>query len=411
MRFLDLFKSNSKTEDTASNQANIKFGTVPQFDFVSGIDGSGVELSIPEKIAIFYTVINYLAGTISRIPLHLQKETEELGTIKLKEDYRYFITHSRPNPYTSYTNWIKQIIYSLCTDGNAYYLITFKGGKVTSFDYVAQTQVKKITVEGDNIYYKIVFDGEERIVNGNELLHFKFLAKKHLGLSPITALRLQTQAGQSALGAVKNTYEKGLLQKFYLKSTGMGKRATKTELDETIDLYYNGERGINPNKPMLTTPEGFELGTINLNVLDAQFLQTYSFSEASICNLYGCPLPILNGTATPQAYQIFQKTVLSNITASIEDELNFKLLFEKEIVDGFKFQFNHNSLLASSVAERIAYFTAMRNMGVYSPNNIAVIEGLPRDPNPEMDKKLTPLNSNVSDSAQKENKDEKVITD
>jgi len=241
-KFLRLLKKDNSNDITIVNgngNTTVRHGITS--DILNLLNSSSyapnAETNNPANIATVATVINKLAFTMAKLPIHLYSETKEKGKVKQVDNNLYWLIHSKPNNYSNTANLITQIVYQLCTHGNSYlYIQRDELLNPVSIDLIPVDTFEVMEVfKGIEIYYK-TSDG--RVVNGKNLLHFKWPSAQIKGNNPIEALRLSLSIGQNALGQISNSYANGLFQRFYLKTLpGFDSSITKKQKqDQTNPL-------------------------------------------------------------------------------------------------------------------------------------------------------------------------------
>jgi HK97 family phage portal protein len=113
-----------------------------------------------------------------------------------------------------------------------------------------------------------------------------------------------------------------------------------------------------------------------------QFIETNMYLTEEVCRWFGVPphkiAHLLRATFSNIEHQSIE-VVVDSITPWVkrfEDEAEFKL-FGPENRQGFYTKMNLNALLRGDTAARAAYYKAMREIGVYSADDIRALEDMP----------------------------------
>jgi HK97 family phage portal protein len=118
---------------------------------------------------------------------------------------------------------------------------------------------------------------------------------------------------------------------------------------------------------------------------DAQFVESEEYRVADIARFFGTPLYLLN--AGKQAYSSneqnsidFVKYTLLPIINEREQEDSYKLLMPGERAKGLRIKREVKGLLRGDSAAQAAWYRTMRELGVYSPDDICELEDRPPVP-------------------------------
>ena len=144
--------------------------------------------------------------------------------------------------------------------------------------------------------------------------------------------------------------------------------------------------------------QGLEWQTITIPPEDAQFLATRQFQLTEICRMFRIyPHKIADysqanlASAGLDASNLdYTTTTLMPWCEQLEQEINRKLFTEEEQDKGFYVEHVMAALLRGDMKTRAEYYQKMRDLGVYSPNDIRRMENL--DPIEGGDLYLVPAN-------------------
>lgn len=130
---------------------------------------------------------------------------------------------------------------------------------------------------------------------------------------------------------------------------------------------------------------GLDYTPIAMNNAEAQFVESEEYRVADVARFFGVPLYLLN--AGKQAYSSneqnsidFVKHTVLPLVVQREQEDSWKLLLPKEREQGLRIKRELKQLLRGDTAAQAAWYKAMREVSVYSPDDIAALEDLPSVP-------------------------------
>lgn len=127
---------------------------------------------------------------------------------------------------------------------------------------------------------------------------------------------------------------------------------------------------------------GLKYNPISISNKDAQFVEQSELSVQDIARFFGVPLYKLQ--AGKQSYESNEQNAIEYVVSTLhpivtqyEEELTWKLLTSSEIARGLEVRMNMMAELRGDFNSRGTWYEKMRNISVYSPNDIRALEDLP----------------------------------
>ena len=127
---------------------------------------------------------------------------------------------------------------------------------------------------------------------------------------------------------------------------------------------------------------GMQYAPIGVSQRDAQFVESKAVTVEDIARFFGVPLHKL--MAGKQAYNSNEQNSIEYVNGTISpiaiqcnQEDTAKLLFDSEIARGMRVKRNLLAELQGDVRSRAEWYKAMRDTGVFSPNDIRALEDMP----------------------------------
>lgn len=115
---------------------------------------------------------------------------------------------------------------------------------------------------------------------------------------------------------------------------------------------------------------------------DAQFIESKEVSIRDIARYFGVPLHFLG--EGKQAYSSNEQQAIEYVTRTLhpivtqyEEEMTWKLLLQSQVDAGLEIRINLLAELRGDTASRAAWYKNMRDMGVFSVNEIRALEDIP----------------------------------
>ena len=276
--------------------------------------------------------------------------------------------------------------------GNAYaHIIRNGGARAVELRIIPPEIVEPFKSEDDGlIYYKIK---DSNILASKEILHIVGLSFDGVkGQSPIQACQQALGIGMASQQFGANFFGRGANLSGVLEHPA---RLSDDAANRLRDSWNSRFSGIQNSHQTAILEEGVKFKPIGMPLADAQFIETRRFSVEEIARIYRVPNHLINDLSKSSFNNIeqqsleFSKFSLSPYLVSWEEELNRKLLPERELKTHF-FKFSTRELLRSDATSRADYYTKLFNIGVLSINDIRDQEDLNKIENG--DKHFIPLN-------------------
>jgi len=218
-------------------------------------------------------------------------------------------------------------------------------------------------------------------VPASDMLHFRMITKDGImGMNPIEALRLNLSTTWEGMSTIDEFYKASGVNPKVIKSTVAG--ANQKQMLEALDVLkekYGGSKGAGDLFPL---PPNTEIQELQMNAIDAAFLNMIQFNDNKIAALYGIPSHMV-GNQTASKYNDIEQTQLgfkSNTVSAISrmyrQEMEYKLLTTAERKAGKSIEFNLMALIETDHRNRLEGYRILANIGAITPNKIARLEGL-----------------------------------
>jgi len=345
-----------------------------------------------EKIGTAVTCIKVLGDTLSRFPVNIYQATESGNQID-KDDYRYDMLHYSPDGMITSNSFFGALEYQRNLKGNAFARIyrDKMTGKPIRIEFIPSNMVGGYKVVRGKLFY-IVYEKKansketkEVVLNADNMLHFKMISKNSIwGINPIEAQRMNYSTLYKSKTTVDNFYENNTFTPRVLKSIIPDAQFAKP-FAEAMKAWQKGGKYVGPINAGVTTtlPPFTEIQELTLDPVDAKFLESSKLDMTQIAAFYGVP-PANVGiydyskwNNVEQAQLDFRVNTMAAITRMYRQELEFKLLTNEERKNGKSIEFVTQAMMELDVTTRTTYFKTMQDLGVMTPNQIALLEGLP----------------------------------
>lgn len=354
---------------------------------------------VTDDIANTYSAVwaatQLLTAAGSSLPLDVKRRVNA-DTKETDRDHAVHVAlHYSPNPEMGSMGFRSLMLDWQINQGNAYAEIAWSddGGEVHLWP-IHPSRVKAKRTKDGEMYYEVKNDGEEKptILLPEEMLHIRGIKSKD-GISGVGVIQNAREsigfglaverqgadyfanAGRPSVVISGGKFEDEKAKKFY----------RQTWAEKHTGIGNNG-------KPMMLPPEA-TITTMQFNAEDSQFLETREHNVEVIARWYGVP-PHMIGDLRRATFSNIEHLGISFVVYSLlpwlklwEEEIGRKLLWPES--RDLSAKHNANALLRGDTAGRAAFYTALFNIGVLSPNDIRKREDM--NPFAEGDKRFVPL--------------------
>lgn len=338
--------------------------------------------------ATYFACLKILSESLGKLPLKLMKKTDKNGVVEARNHVLYSKVRYRPNRFMTSTTFWGTMEYFRNHDGNAIAYISNSGSKLelVPLNY-NEVQIwyddACILSKTPDVFYLYSHGGQTYKFSSEEVLHLKSSATDDgiVGLSVRQKLATTIDSNKKAQNLQNSLYESGFTAKFAVQYTGdLNSENTKSFLSQ-IANYAKGK--FEPSKGFIPIPPGSSLTPLNTKLGDNEFLELKRYSASQIAAAFGIkPIQINDYTKSSYASSenqnlAFLVDTLLYILKQYEEELNYKLLSEKELKEGYYFKFNTGALLRADLKTQVESLTQGIANYLYTPNEARSFIDLP----------------------------------
>ncbi len=355
---------------------NTEICTIEQL--VDFLNITGTDQSVLSE-ATYFACLKVLAESLGKLPLKLLQLTKDKGVREARDKTLYALVRTRPNRYMTATNFWSTVEQIRNHWGNSYIYIAGYGKKLE----LNILDPEKVTIYYDDgkllsnipdIWYICNYDGKMYKFSSEEILHFKTSSTFDgiKGMSVREILRSTIDGNQKAQKMQNALYDSGFTAKAVVQYTGnLSDENTKNFL-RNIEHYAKGK--VEVGKGMIPIPLGAQFTPIDTKLGDNEFLELKRYSALQIANAFGLKPNQINdytksSYASSEAQNLaFYTDTLLYILKQYEEELNYKLLTQEEIEQGYYFKFNVAVMLRADLKTQIETLSSGVANGIYTPN-------------------------------------------
>ncbi len=293
------------------------------------------------------------------------------SSMRLATEHRLWpILHDRPNPNMSASVFWGALVASAVGWGNGYaYIKRDKAARVVALVPLKSGLTSPVKVNGELMYATTQTEtGQAAYIDPQNVLH-------------IMGISFDGIVGMNPIQTCKNAFGLALAaEKFGAQFFGNGARSTGVfthpgiledeayeHLKKSVRERANGENALSP----IILEEGIKWEQISIPPNDAQFIATRQFQRTEIAGLWRVPLHLVGDLTRATNNNIEHQSLdyirycLRPWAVRIEQEVNGKLLS-----GAYMMEHNFNDMQRGDFASQTVGYQTLRNIGVYSANDI-----------------------------------------
>lgn len=333
----------------------------------------------PLQIPAVYRCVSLVANTAAQLPWRVYKEEADGRRRVATQNKAGWLLHRRASRDMSAFTLKQTLLVHSMLQGNGYAEIERDNAGqpyalwlIDDPDRVTPGRLSN----GDVAYAVAQSTGGHVIVPAQDMLHIKGLGTDGIvGLSLLEVAH-RSMASNLAIEQMLPTYfAQGMKTPGFIKTKG---KMSPDSFMALVKLIQSEFSGLNNFELPIPLDGDMEFQPAGSTLKDAQYIELRKFSVTDVCRWFGVP---------PHMAFDLDRATFSNIENQGQDFLTYGLLprivpMEQEadiklLSDnwgGLFSKMNTNALVRGDLAARTAYYTAMRNMGVYTVNRILELE-------------------------------------
>lgn len=348
------------------------------FDWTAWIKGE--DSDIGNNDSSYSKCINLYADNIAKLPIVTKVKTEK-GDIDAEDFYLYELLRLRPNENMNAFETIKALIMmtkhygaaGLYIDYNdkglveALYPVRINQFIVDNAGLIKSNKTNKVLVDftcGD--VSGSCFDKDIIILRDNSVDGIKFKATKSYIKDSIET-NVKAQKYQADL------FSNGLTNKAVVQLTSDIKDDKELKkVQEKFNRLYSAKGRV------FTVPAGFNISPLNLSLADSQFAELKVIGKKDITSAVGVPYSLIEkGSLSEEENIAFLSNAIIPFITALEQEMDWKLLTERDRKKGYKIRFNVNAMLRTSPEKQSIILDRYVKDGIYTINDCKRILGVP----------------------------------
>lgn len=333
----------------------------------------------------YFTCLKTLSESIGKLPIYLMDSNK--NRIYEHEAMRLF--NKRPNDYMTTAQFFTYMERCRNHYGNAYAYMKYDAmGHIVGLFPLDPQLVTIYVNDTDHFtsrrYYYMYSDqrkGKNYFFNPEEIIHVKSWITKNdclVGKSVRDILASNMNGAKASQKFLNDLYQNGLTANAVVKYVGDLSKEKQNLLLKRLE-----DQARDNGRKMITLPVGFDIQPLDLKLTDSQFYELKQYNALQIAAAFGIKPNTLNdyskssyANSAAQNLSFYVDTLLYNITL-YEEELNSKLLTQKELEQGLSFKFNVQVILRGDPNQQADILQKCVASGIYTPNEARRLLDLP----------------------------------
>lgn len=371
-----------KIKNTFKNSSNsLSMRDINELFFNASVKEYGPDLS---EIT-YFTCLKTLSESIGKLPIYLMDSNK--NRIYEHEAMRLF--NKRPNDYMTTAQFFTYMERCRNHYGNAYAYMKYDMlGHIVGLFPLDPQLVTIYVNDTDHFtsrrYYYMYSDqrkGKNYFFNPEEIIHVKSWITKNdclVGKSVRDILASNMNGAKASQKFLNDLYQNGLTANAVVKYVGDLSKEKQNLLLKRLE-----DQARDNGRKMITLPVGFDIQPLDLKLTDSQFYELKQYNALQIAAAFGIKPNTLNdyskssyANSAAQNLSFYVDTLLYNITL-YEEELNSKLLTQKELEQGLSFKFNVQVILRGDPNQQADILQKCVASGIYTPNEARRLLDLP----------------------------------
>lgn len=345
---------------------------------------AGVRLWDPQealKLAAVYRCVDLISSTVAILPWNvLMRDADGQGRPAPDHPVTWILKHEANAEMTAF-DFQKALVANLLLEGNGYAEIerNNRGAPIALWLLDPQRVMPARTNAGRLVYEVTQRLGDKVIVPAEDMFHVHGLAWDGLvGYSVLDVARRSIATAMAQDESTARFFGQGMRPVGFLKTKGKISADGLASLLRTIEDNFTGVR--NHGRP-IPLDQDMTWEKMQADPQEAQLLDLKKFSVVEMCRWFGVP---------PHMAMDLERATFTNIESQGQEFLNYGLMprivpMEQEADrkllrsnrGGAYTKKNVNALVRGDMEKRGAYFQHMRNMGVFTVNDILRLEDMP----------------------------------
>lgn len=234
------------------------------------------------QLSAAWACVTFLCDTISTLPLGFYRRTPT-GRISAREHPLARVLSRQPNADQTAAQFWGAVTASLVLRGVAYVEKQMSAGYVIGHKFLHPDRTQRVRLQNGSWEYRVTENGKTRTLPESRVM--RILGFSLDGDTPVSAIRYGAQVfgnAQAAEAAAATTFDKGLMPTTVFTYPTVLKETQRDLARESIKKISGA---VNAGEPVIVEA-GVTVSGLGINPVDAQLLESRSFSVEEICSWF-----------------------------------------------------------------------------------------------------------------------------
>jgi HK97 family phage portal protein len=324
------------------------------------------------NVPTFNACITILSQSMAMLPLKVYRPTASGADEDLDHPATPLLSRKAGPGQTAY-QWCSHKMVNTCIGGNGYSRIY----RDAYFEPVSIVPLKPVEVEPRLLDSgRLVYRYKGQILQDHEVIHLRGLSSNgYTGRSPLHDLRDSIGLAMVAQDFTSATFRNGNRQPGVVEGPAQMDRA---KANEFLKFWQENYAGANNGGKLPMFFGGVTWKEAGFSNADAELIMSRKFDVEEIARAFRVPLTLLQsmekstsfGTGIAELSRGFVNFTLRPWAANWQQELEDKLLTEKQKTDGYHIRFDFSLLLSGSPQEQAIFWKTLLEIGVVTANEV-----------------------------------------
>lgn len=331
------------------------------------------------RLSAAWACARLISETTATMPLGMYERTSN-GKRPAPNHSLHFIIGSQPNVDTISAVFWESVVTAMLLRGNAHCEKLMLGDRLVGLRFLYPGRLQRVKLTGGSYEYRYTEDnGQQRVIPESRIWMIPGWSLD--GKNGVSVIHYGAQVFGSAIAtdeAASGTFKRGLMPTTWFKYPKLLKPDQRKEAREFIENRLSG--AINAGRPAILEQD-MEVGTIGINPVDAQLLESRAFSVEEVCRWFRVPPWMVGhtdkgsnwGTGLEQQMIGFLVFTLGPWLKRIEQSISKDLLTPADRLRYYP-KFNVEGLLRADSAARSAFYSVMVNNGILTRDEVRELE-------------------------------------
>ncbi len=331
------------------------------------------------QLSAVWACVKLIAETVASLPVYVYKYDKTTG-IKtryvdhpLQELFDYKV-----NRWQTRQEFFESVVYQLVLLGNSYCAIQRNSQKrIIALIPLMSEQMEVSLEDGGAVVYKYTDGANLNFYSDKTVWHNKQFGNGVIGLSTLAYARNSIGIGQGAEETVSKIYRNGGKPSGILTIDKVLSAQQREQIKNNFAELQSGNQD-----RLFVLEAGMNYTKVSLSPEDIELLSSRKFQIEDIARFFGVPSVLINDTSSgttwgsgiQQIVEGWYKLGLMPLLDRLEASMKCRLLSPEEQMNT-TVEFDLDSLLQPSQAERVKTYKEAVTGGVMTPNEARINEG------------------------------------